>query len=90
MGTPAPVTLPKDVYTKVLTNVTNKGQVFILDQEVEPTAYLVAFVDTGTSKPAADYAGGVKFDESFSPATETLSDYYVKPVNQPGKVVIFP
>jgi hypothetical protein len=90
MGTPAPVVLTKDVYTKVLTNVTNKGQVFILDQDIEPVAYLVAFVNTGNLPPAVDYAGGIKFDESFSPATETLSDYYVKPVNQNGLVVIFP
>ena len=90
MGTPPPVVLPKDTWTKVLTNVTNKGQIFILDQNEEPTAYYIAFVDTATTKPAADYAGGVKFDESFTPATETLSDYYVKPVTYPGLVVIFP
>lgn len=88
MASPAPTTLTKDVWTKVLTNVTYSGSVHIIDQEIEPTEYLVAFVDTGDAAPAVDYAGGIKFNDSFSPSNSVASDYYVMPTNNDGKVVI--
>lgn len=80
--------LTKDVWTKVLTNVTDKGQVFIIDQDEEPTSYLISLVDTGAASPAVDFEGGVKFDESFSPANTAASDYYIKPLDYVGKVVV--
>ena len=84
-----PTVLTKDVYTKVLTNVTYKGQVHILDKEEnEPTAYFVAFVDTGDPAPADDFEGGIKIEDSFSPANDTASDYYIMPENFDGLVGI--
>lgn len=82
-------TLTKDVWTKVLTNVTNLGSVYIIDQEIEPTEYLVTLVDTGTAAPALDFAGGVKVVCGFSPAETDASDYYMMPVNSAGKVAIY-
>jgi len=80
--------LTKDAWTLVLQNVTDKGQVFILDLEDEPTSYLVAVVPTGDPAPDIGFEGGIKFSESFSPANVEASDYYVKPLNYNGKVVI--
>lgn len=82
--------LPKDVWTLVLTNVTYAGQVHSLSMDPlpEPTAYLVALVNTGATAPAADFAGGVDVKRSFSPANSTASDYYMMPVSANGKVVI--
>lgn len=88
MASTNPVTLTKDVWTKVLTNVTYSGSVHIIDQDTEPTEYLIAFVNTGDSAPLVGFAGGIKFDDSFSPSNDTASDYYVKPTNNDGKVVI--
>jgi len=83
-------TLTKDVWTKVLTNVTYVGSVHILNQDnAEPTEYLVTFVATGASAPAADFAGGIRFDESFSPSNSVASDFYVMPKDFNGKVVVF-
>ena len=84
-----PTVLTKDVYTKVLTNVTYQGTVYIVDQTIEPSEYQVAFVDTGGAAPAASKQG-ISFADSFSPAISTASDYYVKPVNSDGKVIIVP
>ena len=88
MASTTPTALTKDVWTKVLTNVTYSGQVFILDQDEEPTAYKIAFVDTGDPKPAVDFTGGIKFDESFSPSNSVASDYYVMPLDFDGLVEI--
>jgi len=88
MASVDPTALTKDIWTKVLTNVTYSGSVHILDQDDEPTAYLVAFVDTGDAAPAVDFAGGIKFDDSFSPANDTASDYYVMPKDYDGLVEI--
>jgi len=80
--------LIKDVWTKVLTNVTYSGQIFIIDLESEPVAYLVALVDTGDPAPVLTFDGGIKFENSFSPANSIASDYYIMPKNSNGKVVI--
>lgn len=88
MASTTPVSLTKDVWTKVLTNVTYSGSVHIIDQDIEPTEYLVAFVNTGDAAPVVGFTGGIKFDESFSPANDVASDYYVKPTNNNGLVVI--
>lgn len=82
------VSLTADVWTKVLTNVTYSGQVYIINQDDEPTDYLVAFVNTGTSKPAADFAGGIKLSNGFVPSNDVASDYYIMPTENSGKVVI--
>lgn len=89
MSLPDPTVLTKDVYTKVLTNVKNTGTIYIVDQEEEPTEYQVAFVDTGTSAPANNKQG-IPFSDYFSPAITVFSDYYVKPLNKDGKVIIVP
>ena len=81
-------TLTKDVWTKVLTNVTYSGAVHIIDQDIEPTEYFVSLVNTGAAAPAVDFVGGIKFEENFSPSNSVASDYYVKPTNNDGKVVI--
>ena len=81
------MTLTKDVWTKVLTNVTYYGSVNILDQDEEPTEYQVALVNTGDAAPAADFAGGIVFDEEFAPSNSVASDYYVKPIDYDGLVV---
>lgn len=83
------VALTADVWNKVLTNVTYSGQVFIINQDDEPTDYLVAFVNTGDSAPAVDFDGGVKFGNGFVPSNDAASDYYVMPTDNAGKVVIF-
>jgi hypothetical protein len=85
--------LTADTWTKVLTNVKFEGQVFIQDVDVEPTAYLMTFVNTGEAAPDDDYAGGIPFEESFSPAHEpespvTGSDYYVMAKGKAGRVII--
>lgn len=80
--------LPVNTWTKVLTDVTYNGQVHVIDLDTEPTMYLIALVDTGGSAPAADFAGGIKFDEDFAPTNSTASDYYVKALDNAGKVVI--
>ena len=82
------VTLTKNVWTKVLTNVTYSGSVHIIDLDEEPTAYLVALVNTGGAAPAVGFEGGIVFKDSFSPANSVASDYYVKPLDYAGKVVI--
>jgi hypothetical protein len=82
------LTLAKDVWTKVLENVTNSGQVCIIDLEEEPTAYLVALVNTGAAAPAVGFGGGIKFEGCFAPANDVASDYYVKPLDYAGKVVV--
>ena len=82
------ITLPKDVWTQVLTNVTDTGMVAILPLDEEPTSYLAALVPTGDPSPAVDFEGGVLFDYSFSPSHSTASDYYVMPLNYDGKVVV--
>ena len=87
MSLPDPTTLTKNVYTKVLTNVTYLGTVYIVDQDEEPTSYEVAFVDTGDIAPDNDKQG-IIFEESFSPANTVASDFYVKPNDYDGKVVI--
>ena len=88
MASQAPTVLAKDVWTKVLTNVTYYGSVHILNQDDEPTSYEVALVNTGDAAPAADFAGGIVFDDSFSPSNSVASDYYVKPVDYDGLVEI--
>lgn len=80
--------LAKDVWTIVLANVTTKGQIHVLDIDEEPTAYLIALVNTGADAPLPNFAGGIKFDESFSPANDVASDYYVMPKDYDGKVVV--
>jgi len=82
------VTLTKDVWTKVLTNVTYSGSVHIIDLDEEPTAYLVALVNTGAAAPLVTFEGGIVFKDSFSPANSVASDYYVMPLDYNGKVVI--
>jgi hypothetical protein len=88
------LTIPKDTWTLVLSNKIDSGQVIIIDQETaEPTAYLVAVVGTGDDPPASDYAGGTKFDFSFSPAfdpnNDPAVDFYIKALNYDGKVKVF-
>ncbi len=80
--------LTKDVWTIVLTNVTYSGSVHTIDLDVDPTSYKIAFVDTGAAAPAVDFAGGIKFEDSFSPSNSVASDYYVMPKDNDGKVVI--
>ena len=80
--------LTKDVWTKVLTNVTYAGAVHILDIDDEPTEYGVAFVDTGDPAPLVGFTGGVKFNPSFSPSNAVASDYYVMPKDNDGSVVV--
>ena len=87
MSLPDPTTLTKNVYTKVLTNVTYLGTVYIVDQDEEPTSYEVAFVDTGDTAPDNDKQG-IVFDECFSPTNTVASDFYVKPNDYDGKVII--
>lgn len=82
------IDLTKDVWTQVLSNVTSIGKVFIIDLDLEPTGYLVALVDAGDAPPASSFEGGIKFHESFSPANNVLSDYYVMPLNRDGKVAV--
>lgn len=80
--------LTKDVWTKVLTNVTYGGSVYILGQDSDPTAYLITFVNTGGDAPLVTFEGGIVFDDSFSPSNSVASDYYVMPKDYDGKVVI--
>jgi hypothetical protein len=82
------VSLTKNVWTKVLTNVTYYGSVHILDQDQKPTEYQIALVNTGDAAPAEDFAGGIVFDDSFAPSNSVASDYYVKPVDFNGSVVV--
>lgn len=82
------ISLPVGVWTQVLNNVTNIGQVFILSQEDEPSDYLVALVNAGDPAPLSSFEGGIKFGESFSPANNVLSDYYVKTLTYDGKVAV--
>ena len=88
MASVAPTALTKDTYTKVLTNVTFSGSVHILDLEVEPSVYLVAFVDTGDAKPADSFTGGIPFKDGFAPSDTVASDYYVMPKDNDGLVEI--
>ena len=82
--------LTKDVWTKVLTNVTYLGLVHIIEKgEEDPTEYLVAYVNTGAAAPAVSFTGGIPFEEGFSPDTPTASDYYVMPNDNDGRVVIY-
>ena len=80
--------LTKDVWTKVLTNVTYSGSIYILDLDTEPTSYKVAFVNTGAAAPLDGFTGGIKFDESFSPSNSVASDYYIRPDDAAGSVVV--
>lgn len=82
------IDLPADVWTVVLSNVTFRGQVFILDLVIEPTAYLIAVVDRGDPAPLLTFEGGIKFDTSFSPASDVASDFYVMAETNPGKVAV--
>lgn len=82
------IDLIKNIWTQVLSNVTSIGKVFIIDLDLEPTGYLVALVDAGDAPPASSFEGGIKFHESFSPANNVLSDYYVMPLNRDGKVAV--
>jgi len=90
MASTDPIVLTKNVWTKVFTNVTYQGSVFIVDYELEtkPTSYLVAFVNTGDPAPLVSFDGGIPFDESFSPSNSIASDYYIMPTDYDGKVVI--
>ena len=81
--------LPKDVWTKVLENVTYYGSVYILDQDDEPTEYKWTLVAAGDPVPDSSYAGGVVFDQMFAPANTTAADYCVKPGNSNGLVEVF-
>ena len=83
-----PIDLTKDTWTKVLTNVTNSGQVFIVDLEEEPTSYRIALVPTGNPTPTLDFADGVVFDDSFSPDNTVASDYYVVALNFDGRLTV--
>jgi len=85
--------LPKDEWTIVLSNVTYAGQVHIEDDDEElvpnkPTTYLLAMVPTGDPAPSADYADGIKIKKNFSPANSSALDYYMKPVDFAGRVII--
>lgn len=83
------VTLPKDAWTKVLTNVTYIGSVHVVKQNPEPTDYLVTFVATGAAAPAINTTDFISFRDEFSPSNTVASDYYIKPLNYAGKVIIF-
>jgi hypothetical protein len=83
-------TLTRNVWTKVLTNVTYLGLVCIIDQDgAEPSEYQVALVATGAGAPAVGFTGGITFKDGFRPDNSVASDYYVKPLNKAGKVVIY-
>jgi hypothetical protein len=85
-----PLTPTKDVWTKVLTNVTYTGQViFEKKEEDEPTSYKVYFVPTGDSPPAVDVDGSVTVEDGFSPSNSVSSDYYIMPKNNDGKIVVY-
>jgi len=89
MATIEPTTIIKNTWTKVLTNVTTTGKVFVIDQEVEPTKYLVTKVPTGDPVPSSDYDGGIVFKKGLAPQSSELIDVYIKAVDYDGKVVIF-
>lgn len=91
MATITPTVLIANVWTKVLTNVTTTGKVFIVDQDgIEPTRYLVATVPTGDPVPADDYDGGIVFSVAVGPQNNSPIDLCVKAVNHNGKVLIYP
>ena len=81
--------LTKNVWTKVLTNVTYSGSVYIIDQDTDPTKYMVTYVATGGDAPSNSYIDGITFEYSFSPSSDSASDYYIMPVDYDGRVVIF-
>lgn len=84
------LTLTKDVWTKVLTNVTYSGQVFInVKPDEEPTAYKVYFVPTGDPAPSVSVDGAVKIEGGFSPSNSVASDFYLMPVDFNGEVVVY-
>ena len=90
MATIPPTILTKDTWTLILSNVTKTGQVIIVDQEIEPTAYEIAKVEpVGSGAPDQSYDGGVVFKKSFSPNNETSMDVYIIARNHDGKVVVF-
>ena len=82
------VDLVADTWTKVLTNVTFAGSVHTIDIESEPTFYEVALVNTGDAAPADNFAGGIVFKDSFSPANSVASDFYVRAKDRAGKIVV--
>lgn len=90
MATVDPTVLTKDTWVLVLSDVTNEGQVIILDQEQEPNSYKIAKVQpVGAGAPASDYDGGVEVEFSFKPNNTSPMDVYMKAENYDGKVVIY-
>jgi hypothetical protein len=82
------IDLPKDTWTNILSNVRKKGSVYLLDIDPEPTSYLIALVPAGDPPPGENFKGGIKIEESFSPSNTENSDYYIKPTDFDGKVVV--
>jgi len=75
------VELTKDVWNEVLTNVTDTGQVFIIDLDDEPTGYFIALVDTGAAfvweqtNGAGDEGVIVRFTQTTGNAFDYANGY---------------
>jgi len=83
-GKPTPTVLTKDVWTLVLSDVINKGKIHVIEQDNEPTEYLVTYVDTGDPAPDVNYIGGEVFSDTVIFDNDAAMDVYVKPVNNDG------
>lgn len=86
------IDIPKNTWTKVLTNATILGQVFIQDMSPlpNPTEYKVTLVNTGDPAPVFPaYDGGVNIECCFMPSETLASDYYVLARNHNGKVEVY-
>ena len=82
MADPVVVTCPKDVWTKVATNVTT-GLIHIL--KTDPDAYYQTYRDTGGAAPV-DLSDAVPFDSPLQISASAGIDVYIQPNGEDGIV----
>ena len=83
MADPAVVACPKDVWTKVATNVTS-GAVHVLD--TAPNVYKQTYRDTGGAAPSDDTDAVNLIRPTDIISASSGIDVYIKPVGVAGSV----
>lgn len=85
MANPVLVDCPKNVWTKVVTNIITG---FLHIKDTTPSVYLQTYRGTGGSAPAAgDPTEGVPIDDLFIPIEATSGiDIYIMPLSFDGVV----
>ena len=87
MATPVFVTLPKNVFTKIATGIT-QGQVHLVDNS--PNNIVSTYIQpTGAAAPANDVALGVPVFDTGTTETmnfDAAADVYLMPVGEVSRV----